>query len=102
MKINFFLPNMYNFLSPFSCLSALTCYSTTMLKGSDGRGLGFPSVSYGKELVCNAENPGSIPWWEDPLENVMVTHSKILAWRIPLTEGPGRLQSMRLQRVGHD
>ena len=93
---------MYNFLSPFSCLSALTCYSTTMLKGSNERGLGFPGVSYGKELVCNAENPGPIPWWEDPLENVMATHSKILAWRIPLTEGPGRLQSMRLQRVGHD
>ena len=32
----------------------------------------------------------------------MVTHSSILAWRIPWTEKPGRLQSMGLQRVGHD
>ena len=39
---------------------------------------------------------------EDPLENIMATHSSILAWRIPWTEEPGRLQSMGLQRVGHD
>ena len=39
---------------------------------------------------------------EDPLEKEMVTHSSILAWRIPETEEPGRLQSMGLQRVGHD
>ena len=32
----------------------------------------------------------------------MATHSSILAWEIPWTEGPGRLQSMGLQRVGHD
>ena len=32
----------------------------------------------------------------------MATHSSILAWRIPQTEGPGRLQSMGPQRVGHD
>ena len=37
---------------------------------------------------------------EDPLEKEMVTHSSILAWRIPWTEEPGRLQSMGLQRVG--
>ena len=40
--------------------------------------------------------------WEDPLEKEMVTHSTILAWRIPWTEKPGRLQSMGSQRVGHD
>ena len=39
---------------------------------------------------------------EDPLEEEMVTHSGILAWRIPWTEKPGRLQSMGSQRVGHD
>ena len=32
--------------------------------------------------------------WEDPLEKEMATHSSILAWRIPRTEEPGRLQSM--------
>ena len=40
--------------------------------------------------------------WEDPLEEEMATHSSIFAWRIPWTEEPGGLQSMRSQRVGHD
>ena len=39
---------------------------------------------------------------EDPLEKEMATHFSILAWRIPWTEEPGRLQSMGSQRVGHD
>ena len=39
---------------------------------------------------------------EDSLEKEMATHSSILAWRIPWTEEPGGLQSMGLQRVGHD
>ena len=39
---------------------------------------------------------------EDPLEKGMATHSSILAWRIPWTEEPGRLQSMGSLRVGHD
>ena len=40
--------------------------------------------------------------WEDPLEEGIATHSNILAWRIPLMEKPGELQSMGSQRVGHD
>ena len=40
--------------------------------------------------------------WEDPLEKEMAIHSSILAWRIPWTEKPSRLQSMGSQRVGHD
>ena len=40
--------------------------------------------------------------WEDPLEEGTTTHSSILAWRIPWTEEPGGLQSVELQRVGHD
>ena len=39
---------------------------------------------------------------EDPLEKEMATHSSILAWKIPWTEEPGRLQFMGLQRVRHD
>ena len=39
---------------------------------------------------------------EDPLELEMAVHSSFLVWRIPWTEGPGRLQSMGSQRVGHD
>ena len=40
--------------------------------------------------------------WEDPLEKKMATHSSTLAWKIPWTEERGRLQSIGLQRVGHD
>ena len=40
--------------------------------------------------------------WEDLLKKEMATYSSILAWKIPWTEEPGRLQSMGSQRVGHD
>ena len=40
--------------------------------------------------------------WEDPMEKEMATYSSVLAWEIPWTEEPGRLQSMGLQRAGHD
>ena len=40
--------------------------------------------------------------WEDPLEEGMATLSSVLAWRIPCTEEPGRLQSMESQRGGHN
>ena len=39
---------------------------------------------------------------EDPLEEEMATHYTILAWKVPWMEEPGRVQSMGLQRVGHD
>ena len=39
---------------------------------------------------------------EDPLEKEMVTHSSILAWKIPWTEEPGSLQPMGSQRAGHE
>ena len=40
--------------------------------------------------------------WEDPLGKEMATHSSTLAWKIPWTEETGRLQSMGVQRVGHN
>ena len=40
--------------------------------------------------------------WVDPLEEGTASHSRIPTWRIPWTEEPGRLRSMRLQRVQHD
>ena len=40
--------------------------------------------------------------WEDPLEEGMATHSSTLAWRIPMDREPRGLQSMGLQRAGHD
>ena len=42
------------------------------------------------------------PGWKDPLEEGLATHSSILAWRIPWTEGPHRLPSTGSQRVRHD
>ena len=49
----------------------------------------------------DAGDAGSKLGQEDPLEEGMATHSSILAWRIPWTEKPGRLQSIGSQRVGH-
>ena len=49
----------------------------------------------------DARDVGLIPGREDPLEEEMATCSSILAWRIPQTEKPGRLQSIGSQRVGH-
>ena len=40
--------------------------------------------------------------WEDPLEKGMAIHSRTIAWKIPWTEAPGRLQAMGSQRVGHN
>ena len=63
---------------------------------------GFPGGSDGKESPCSAGDLGSVPGLKDLLEKGMAKHSSILAWEIPLTEEPGRLQSMGSQRVGHD
>ena len=70
--------------------------------------LGHPMGRQGllvKNLPANAEEQetwiGSLDW-EDPLEKEMVIHSSILAWRIPWTEEPGRLQFVESKRVGHD
>ena len=54
-----------------------------------------------KNSPTSAGVTGLIPGSEDPLEEEMATHSSILAWKIPWTEEPGGLLSMRSQRVGH-
>ena len=56
----------------------------------------------GKPSACSAEDLGSIPGSEDPLEKEMATHSSILARKIPWSEEPDRLQSMGSQTVRHD
>ena len=61
--------------------------------------MGFPDGSDGKESPTMWVQFGG---WEDPLEKGTVTHSSILVCRIPWTEEPGRLQSMGLQRIGHN
>ena len=55
-----------------------------------------------KNLLERQETEVQSLHWEDPLGKRMATHSCILAWRIPRTEEPGRLQSTGLQRVGHN
>ena len=55
-----------------------------------------------KNTPAMQETPVQFLGREDPLEKEMATHSSILAWRIPWTEEPGRLQSMRSQRVRHN
>ena len=55
----------------------------------------------GKNLPAMQETQVQSLGWEDPLEKGMATHSSILAWRIPWTEEPGGVQSMRSQRVRH-
>ena len=55
-----------------------------------------------KDLPAMLETCAQSLGQEDPLEKEMATHSSILAWRIPWTEEPGRLQTMVLQRIGHD
>ena len=49
--------------------------------------VGFPGGSDGTESSCNAGDPGLIPGWGQSPEKDMATHSSILAWRTPWTEG---------------
>ena len=76
---------------------------------SPGEGIGYPLEYSWASLV--AQMVKNLPamqetwvWlgWEDPLEKGTATHSSILAWRIPWTDEPGRLQSMGSQRVRHN
>ena len=77
---------------------------------SPGEGIGYPLQYSWASLVAQLVKNLPAMWetwvrslgWEDPLEKEMAIHSSILAWRIPWTEEPGGLQSMGLQRVGHD
>ena len=61
--------------------------------------VGFPGGPDSKESACISADLGLVPGWKDSLEKGMATNSSILAWRIPLTERPGKLWSMELQRV---
>ena len=62
----------------------------------------FPGGLVVKNLLAVQETWVQSLGREDPLEKEMVTHSSILAWRIPWTEKPGWPQSMGSQRAGHD
>ena len=62
----------------------------------------FQVAQWVKNLPEMQETQVQSPGQDYPLEKDMVTQSRILAWRIPWTVEPGRLQSIELQRVGHD
>ena len=70
--------------------------------------MGFPGGTVVKNPPVNAgdkrdeEMPIRPLGWEDPLEKEVAIHCTILAWKIPWAEEPGWLQSMGLQKVGHD
>ena len=55
-----------------------------------------------KNLPAVQETRVQFLGWEDPLEKEMATHSSIFAWKISWTQEPGGLQSLGLQRVGHN
>ena len=63
--------------------------------------LAFPGGSVAKNLPVMQETQVQSLGREDPLEKGMAAHSSTLAWRIPWTEEPGRVQSIGSQRVGH-
>ena len=93
--------------------SACNLGDSGLIPGSErspGKWMGYPlQYSWASLVVQMVKNlPAMLEtwvWsqgWEDPLEKEMATHSSILAWRIPCTEEPGRLQFMGSQSVGHD
>ena len=64
----------------------------------------WASLAAQKPRIClQCRKPGLNPWvGKNPLEKGIAIHFSILAWRIPWTEEPGKLQFMMYQRVGHD
>ena len=87
----------------------LTYRDTTSFGGNSQTGFGktysdvvFPVAQRVKHLPAMQETWFQSLGQKDPLEKEMATHSSTLAWKIPWTGKPGRLQSMGSQRVGHD
>ena len=98
--------------SPSKCYPYVCCLHEILVpnilqerKFSHHGNRGFLGDSMVKNLPARAGDTrdlGSILWVERSQETKMATHSSILAWKIPWTEGPGGLQSMGLQRVRHN
>ena len=72
--------------------------SSVFTIASGGAGGEEPACQCRRHKRCGFDPLG----WEDPLQEGVATHSSVLAWRVPWTEEPGRLQSMGSQRVRHD
>ena len=84
-----------------SCYSLELCIQT-LISFLFSFAFRFPGGSEVKESASNAGDPDLIPGSGRSPGEGKANHSSILAWRIPWTEKPGRLQSMGSQRVGHD
>ena len=100
-----------NRFNPWSLLEMTTQQHTFWIEKSTNIAFckGLFWLSMGNRVAQMVKNTAAMQetwvWplsWENPLEKRMTTHSSILAWRIPWTEEPCGIQSMRLQRVGHD
>ena len=103
MKIQWMMQNLIIFEQTFlSIWKLVMCIYLYLMYGLPRWCWEFPGGSEGKASACMQETQIWSLGWEAPLEKEMATHSSILAWRIPGTEEPGRLQSMGSQRVGHD
>ena len=101
--------SIFIFLSTLSFLIPLTGISRILLNFSsfswiywDKNFLNWMVAQMVKHLPAMWETQDRSLGREDPLEKEMATHSSTLAWKIPWMEEPGTLQSMGLQRVGHD
>jgi len=99
-----FMAQKYSYICMCMCVCVcvhIYIYIYIYIKGI----LGFPSGSAVKDPPAMQELQETqvhTLGGEDPLEEGVATHSNILAWRIPWTEEPGRLQSIASQRVGHN
>ena len=87
----------YQTMTMFSTLT-----KTLSCSGAVASSVCFPGSSTVKNLPAMQETRVQSLGWEDALEKGMATHSSIFVWRIPETEEPGGLQSMRSQRVRHE
>ena len=83
-----------SYLAPSQC-SRMHCLGRCIMQV-------FPAVQMVKNPLAMQETWVQSLGWEDPLEKRKATHSSTMAWRIPWTEEPDRVQYMGSQKVGHD
>ena len=91
----------YDYISSFRTLQGRSSSCQKLIDTVDPQAcvcIGFPDGSVVKNLPTTQETWVQSWGWKDPLEKEMATHSSILAWEIPRTEEPGRLQSVRMQK----
>ena len=101
--LQFLLSMPYTFQTTCSLLSLWLIYSWVhYYLGAFINGISFPVAQMVKHLPAMWETRVRSLGWDDPLEKEMATHLSTLAWKIPWTEEPNRLQSMGSQRVEHD